>query len=668
MIEAFKKIGDEELKKLSPKERLKKFLSTRTINPEERINRIPKKFDKNEIVINLDVEKNEIDIKFGYELRMDNRQKILAIKQGGSGDKKYFSTNNLSYHTVNTDFRYPTVPALIKYIENYFDLDNEMKDFLNFLKRLRKIFYKSWKDQDNKKEGYYLNFELLKEELKTRFKEFAGELFQNPSLINAESLGYLKNAYAELVSKDVIGSARKNECNNYPIFSIKINGEPIHEGRYTGQYLKVLKYDLFDRFFKKKESKVKENALCSLCNKTHKVITGKIDIPTKFYQTTESIFFENQISKNAYKSFAICEECYEKVYTGINIAKDLFSSWFLGINYYLIPMNVKGDYKRVTKFIQNIIAKDVNNIREEMNKHRDLIKTIQKSNFKFDFLFFFTQQAQFIVVKHISDVYYTRIHTIMKSLLRTNGNRFYAELMYKPSLNSLYWLLFPNKNSHSAPDPSLYRKELTNLFESLLNKESIHYKNLISNFMNIFKKKYFRAERKTNKIILDPIRMNILLSFINLITFLRGGFNMKEGNAYTELNQEAINEFFLIHSDIYENNYYRQGLVLLGMLIRKILRKQKDKSSNFFSKLNLDGMPPKRLHKFINEVTEYLNIYKIYDSNFSLYSAMIDRLQGIEKSSMNKDEIIFYILTGISLDSYLGYKYSQEKKADNLEQ
>lgn len=316
------------------------------------------------------------------------------------------------------------------------------------------------------------------------------------------------------------------------------------------------------------------------------------------------------------------------------------------------------------RFIQKVIGRESGNWHDEIENHRDLINIMQKKKQKFDFLFYETQQAQFIVIKHISEIYYSRLHELLGKLMILNEATLYDELIFKPSLNSIYWLLFPNKNSHANPDSSVYKKEITDLIDSIFSGKAINYKSIISKFMDIFKKSFFRAERKINKIILNPIKMNILLSFLNSVTSLKGGLNMKEGNAYTEITQKSINDFFSVHSDIYRSHFYRQGLVLLGILIRKILKKQKGKSSDFFSKINLDGIPARRIPKFINEVTEYLNIYDLYNDyfNMTLYSQMIDRLQGIENSAMNKNEVIFYILTGISLDSYFGYKYSQNKK------
>jgi CRISPR-associated protein Csh1 len=160
--------------------------------------------------------------------------------------------------------------------------------------------------------------------------------------------------------------------------------------------------------------------------------------------------------------------------------------------------------------------------------------------------------------------------------------------------------------------------------------------------------------------------MNIVISWLNIVTKLKGGINKMEGNNYIPILNSDLEEFFKIHNDIYEKNYFKQGLVMLGMLINQVKKEQKEKSSTIIDRINFDGIPARRLNNLIKDVTEYLKIYKIFDVNGLLYSQAIDRLQGIEKSEMNKDEILFYILTGVGVSRYLSFKYSKDKKNNKV--
>jgi CRISPR-associated protein Csh1 len=139
---------------------------------------------------------------------------------------------------------------------------------------------------------------------------------------------------------------------------------------------------------------------------------------------------------------------------------------------------------------------------------------------------------------------------------------------------------------------------------------------------------------------------------------------MENEKAISEVLNEDYREFFKTHAEIYKDNYYKQGLFLLGTVIAQILRVQKDKKSNFLKKMNFAGMSTRRLQGFINQVKEYTIIYKskdIYIEN-GIWGNIMDRLQGIESSGLSEDEVVFFLLSGISYSEYLGTKKSIEKK------
>ena len=134
----------------------------------------------------------------------------------------------------------------------------------------------------------------------------------------------------------------------------------------------------------------------------------------------------------------------------------------------------------------------------------------------------------------------------------------------------------------------------------------------------------------------------------------------QEGASISEISKEEYKQFFETHADIYGNNMYRQGLFLLGTVISKIKYAQKEKSSNFLKKLNFNGMLTRRIPNLVNQVREFSNIYKIFEEK-GIWGNIMDRLQGIERSDMKPDEVVFYLLTGISYEDYLGMKYAYEK-------
>ena len=137
------------------------------------------------------------------------------------------------------------------------------------------------------------------------------------------------------------------------------------------------------------------------------------------------------------------------------------------------------------------------------------------------------------------------------------------------------------------------------------------------------------------------------------------------GNTATEIQNEDYRKFIEAHRVIYEKNFHRQGLFLLGTVINSIVYAQRNKSSSFMKKLNFSGIPARRINRLVGEVQNFYQIYKdkegFYDEP-EIWGNIMDRLQGIEESSMKPEEIVFYILTGISYANYIGIKKGMEKK------
>lgn len=417
---------------------------------------------------------------------------------------------------------------------------------------------------------------------------------------------------------------------------------------------------------------VQAEAVCSLCGH-EKQITGKVSIPTKFYQTTNSTFFENLDQKSAYKSFASCEECYRWLMTGIDHVQQNYQSTLFRVKYFLLPVNIgHGNTNapdRYVSYIQNLLNKRPSGLTEELQSHSDLIDELVFTNQRFDFLFYWLDQASFNVIENIPDVEYKNIQSIFNTIADLH-NKLYVALFENPiTLNSLYWLLFPNRQSHGKnPDSEIYRKELIRLFGALVKGTPVQYQYLLRRFNDIFHKTYYQSDRNL-KILKRTLDMNILLSVFSNNAKLHGSKQMiGEKQSFTTIPDDEVQRFFNAHEDIYKTQPHRQGLVLLGLLMNGILWKQQQegKSSTVLDKLNFDGMPVRRLSTFINEISEYLKLYDEYRYNALRHAAMIDRLQGIENSALTKDEVVFYILTGISLGKYLGIEAARKKQAEEI--
>ena len=647
MIKSFQEIGKLQLEGLSDSEKRKKFLETQTILPNEPKSDNDDADKYREIIINLDLDNDEIEIKSGDELYPENREQFFGFELLGNNSKKiYFTGNNLHYHLL-------TVPQILEYIDDKFK-ENEYNKFCIFLEEVKDNFY------NTKGKKSFLRLDKFKDITQNKLIDYIGD-----KKINYKNM---QNILKEYSSKDILGSTRKNFVDELNIFSLKINDQYITETKYSDDYVDIVYFERQGRFFDDSEKMVEKNALCGTCSEK-KQVTGKINIPTKFYVTSSPYFFENLNKNNAYKSFGICQECYQEVMVGISkVEQDYFGRLFNRLNYYVIPKNIDENinYERVLELIKDIFADRPKSDEGHLKKIKNISR---QANFKMDFLFWRPDQASFIVLDSINDVSYYQIKTIFRKLREINQDTYGYDSdarNYMLYFNDLYWLLFPNKNSHKNPDSKLYRKEMLNIFDSIMNAQDIYYNYLIRKFMIIFNKSYYFNKNNRKELIKHPLKMNLMLSWLSQITNLKGGYNVREGSNFTEIEDEDIRKFFEVHSETYEDNSYRQGLFLLGVLMNQVLKEQQkeNKSANILDKLSFDGMPVRRVKKFTKDITEILNIYDKYNVNQLLHAQMIDRLQGIENSSLNKDEVVFYILSGLSFGRYLGHKYYNNKKGD----
>ena len=385
----------------------------------------------------------------------------------------------------------------------------------------------------------------------------------------------------------------------------------------------------------------------------------------KFYGTTNSLNFEQVSSSNAYKSFAVCEDCLFQVLTGMKYIENKFSEYLFGLNAYLIPIESKESnfnpelYKGITKILESKTK-----YKNEIEQIKHTLQKANRKNLNFNLMFFFNPAGsqQFDILKLISNIELNRL--IPKLEMFDDMTKIYkldeiGKGTNALTLNNLRYYLFPSFLSHKNPDYNVYSKNLVNFLESFLTDNKINYFSLIQKFIAIFKKRL-----NQNKIDdLSALKMNLFITIFFKLKLIKKGGSMNTGKSISDVLKKEYQEFFDVHSDVYEDNAYKQGLFLLGTVISKIKYAQKEKSSNFLKKLNFEGIPIRRIPSLINQVRDFEEIYrkKVFQEK-GIWGNIMDRLQGIEKSAMKPDEVVFYILTGISFEDYLGMKFSLEKK------
>lgn len=657
MINDFKKIGKMVLENEGYYEidnidkKREKLLFYQSLIPKIKIKNEEKVLDGKALVLNFNLKNKYFEFKLSdRDLEKDNREYFLAFALGAPRDKKKFlSTNNLStfYDKIFSD----SVNYIVSKKENnkskeWFK-ENISENYLKFLKSLFDSYY------IKKGKKIYLNPELLEDSQKKKF--FA--IKENYPKKKIPEL------YDRMLNKIYYDSDSKNNTNFPTVSIIKFNDKSILEsenGRFKHDYLNVCYYDLLERFVIEKGRK---NKKCHICNENSTIIQ-EMPLPMKFYGTTNNLNFEQLTNSKAYRSFAVCESCLPEILTGMKFVENNFKKYLFDLSTFIVPQNndKKIFKKRIFRRVIDLLKVKKSEYKTEINELSKIVSSIERRKLNFNLMFYFHPPGsqQFDILKMISNI---KLNSLFRKMeLFDKYSEIYKfnklENFNNLTLYDIRNILFPSWFSHKKRlDYDVFGKELINFLERFLTNKKISYFELINKFIKINKK------RKNTGVVdkLAAMKLNLFFSILNKLNKLKTGGNMKEGKYLSEISKKEYSNFFETHSDIYAENGFRQGLFLLGTIISKIIYKQKAKSSTFLKKMNLEGIPARRLIGLINQVKEYTKIYKVYEEP-GIWGNIMDRLQGIQNSKIKPNEIVFYILSGISYEDYLGFKFNSEKK------
>jgi CRISPR-associated protein Csh1 len=464
--------------------------------------------------------------------------------------------------------------------------------------------------------------------------------------------------YLEFLKKKFLWGENKYLSS---IFLAKFNGRHIMEMEdYRESYINLAYYDLLERFF---VEEAKESKMCHVCQEVKKVIDN-IPLTMKFYGTTNELFFENLKNKNAYKSFAVCRECLIGVLTGMKYVENHLKDRIFDIDCFLIPNMYEGadEFEAKLKGAARLIQTRDARYKEHIEHLQDIMKKSSRKGgeFSFNMMFYSSTQNDFDIHKYISNL---ELKPLLQKMQRfddlTDEYQLDKVAQYGLRLWDIRYCLYPSDRSHEKADFKAYGKDLLNFLDDFLHENKIGYHDLIHKFIDIYRRRFNRGRLDS----LSPFKMVMFMTILDQIDILKEEKPMNMGNSISEITKQEYREFFQTHQRVYEGNHYRQGLFLLGTVISKIVYAQRDKKATFMKKINLAGIPAHRVKNLVGEVKEYASIYSddIYEVQ-GIWGNIMDRLQGIEASGMKGDEIVFYILTGISYEDYLGMKYGKEKK------
>lgn len=598
-----------------------------------------------------------------FQLSEEVRDKLFLAVQSPKSKKKYLFTNTIfSLATQVFEDSVTGISAIRKKKKSglWFE-DNVIRDYDLLMKRINDTFYVT------KSKKIEINRDMLKDDssLHTEVKGKYDEKSVEDYLCY-----YINNKY--------FGVDNKNS-DQFPSFAyITIDNEDIYNyesGKYADSYINICYYDYFKVKYIEESVKQKKCHSCNRCSDLSK----SVSIPFKFYGTTNYLNFGDLDKNNTYRSFALCENCYHEVLTGMKYIGNYFSKYLFGLQCYIIPKSDDIDLNiRLVSRLQRVIEQSGSLYSDEIDTIKKLLKKAKKQNVYIDFLFYSQApgSAQFDVNRYITNV---DLNLFLEKLdfLDVISKAYYLDKMkYDESINikNIRYYLFASKMSYENPDYSKYGKELLDFLAKFMKNEKISYSFIINSFIKIYLRIVYRNDHYDRY---APFKIVLFMKCLIEFKQLKIGGNMKR-DVTTEILNENYEQYFENHKEVYENNTYKQGLFLLGTVISRILYAQHKAgiNGNFMKKLKMNGIQARRIHELVLQVKDYEEIYKnkrtntngSFYSDIAIWGQIFDRIEGIENSHMTPQETVFYILSGVSYEDYLGFLRGQKKKQQEIDE
>ncbi len=371
----------------------------------------------------------------------------------------------------------------------------------------------------------------------------------------------------------------------------------------------------------------------------------------------------------------MCQKCNQQVLVGIQYASTKLRTTLLGLQTIVLPeINFETDNDEELIDPQKLIMTTnllkripVDQKRNDINTLNTLLRRIKE----FTLLFYSKPSPtsqEFIINGMIKNINLKELIVKTEHLNKMVQDYKLGSLYgYQAvlSFEGLRYLILPSKESHPGLDQydyTILNKNIISTLGAYIYKRKFQYFDLIYMFTDIYNRKNNNLKTE-NKYFLNitPFLMTLYLDHLIKFNQLEGVPIMEKTNLTSKLQDEKITAYFNTHSQIYENNFYAQGLFILGMYIAAIESEQrkKDIKSTLISRLNLRGIPVqkvKSLMAMVDEMGKVWNIY--YDSITENYYR--ECLQGIENSSLSPEDVVFHILSGRAYSNYLGAKYKLE--------
>lgn len=509
-------------------------------------------------------------------------------------------------------------------------------------------------------------------------------------ILTEKSIDNAKSAHKKLVesvSNEVtktISDKLEIKTDQIGLFTICVNSESI---ALSEEYIDLIEKSVDERIIITDDS----SKLCSICGTNEGCTSDLSEMSIKYYTTNQCIFASNMTHKNYIKNFMLCKNCYKELLSAENFIQKELRTRIAGYDVYIVPHIIYGEnlnkekIKKMAEIIDPLTntskaIEAIADFREETSRRLSVLNN-ENYIFLLNFIFFKKIQAATKIQKMIKDVNPSVFSDISNSFFNTLDVflEFFPQgicdgLKRKIGLGFIYYM-----HSVKLKDgtPTQFQKVLST-YEALFCKKTLSqdvvFSNIVDVLINIWREKHgYNTSFDKDKIDRQKAFDFKVIDCMFYIKFLHNSGCLK-GGELMDLETLNINKNTKSYIQTMGYNEQQTALFLLGALIGAIGRAQNNRQREreqegtykpILNKINFNGMDKYRIMKLSNEITNKLRhekIQKYHEATYSAHKYLLDK--NIQKWKLNKDESLFYLLSGYGYQTMKKRNEKEDEKND----
>jgi CRISPR-associated protein Csh1 len=458
-----------------------------------------------------------------------------------------------------------------------------------------------------------------------------------------------------------------------PAYALSIDGKLIHEiEKIRSCYIDVLYYYMVDKKFPDS----KELRHCPLCS-ADKYLASDIALKQKFYGISNKPFFDNMKEKRSFTAFTACKDCYHQVTVGTSFASSSLNTYLINLRCLVLPelkyqANSKDHTQEIDpeqiKVIPRLLKKQNN---QDRRRNLAILRNLQDRFNNFSLFFYYEPSPtsqEFIVNRLIKNISLPSLIEKYENLCSISLENKLHELFdesFSMSFEDLKFMIYPSKQSRPNMKPADFQKinrSMLTLLSSYLYSQPINMIKLLKGFVNVFHGKIQNSNISIYRLDLSPYIMSLYMKHLDNFKLLKGIRKMEEKVMTTTLQNQELLEYFKNHPHVYEENYFAQGLFILGWYLNELEYAQKQKGINRTAvhKLNLRGIPVQKVKSISTVIDDLRLVWEVWSD--PVLDAYYRECLCESDMNMPPEEVVFHILSGRSYRKYIGLLKGKEKK------